>query len=236
MWCASLLGAGADPVGPRPWGRFNVPIWTAVRLGRTDLVDLMLTDEVAARLEPESPDMVHAAAEAGDPELLARMLALPNRRGTLAGAFMVALRDNSEALVEVLLRSGGPSAPRELLPAAAQAGNLAMMKRALSLGADPNAPLHSPPALAFVLSGQHENDEELLEVLLDAGADVEHPLQHPRYRGVPVPPLLFAVTSTYREPINDDEGVRQAAVQQRLVQRLLKLAPGQTRSWLGSRP
>lgn len=208
-----LLKAGADPYPDLERGEYRrSPLWLGLRLGRRSAVQALLA-------KVEEPHLTHlfdllmAAVEGGDPELLRAMLKFERNDESLTGPMEAALRADRDDLIAILAAEGGNATATALLSAAARTGDVEAAKTAIGRGADVHGP-GSP--LGQVILGLHEGDEAILDLLLAAGADVNRTAVGNRMSG---PPLRIAIQHAYRGSLKGADKLA-AERQQRIILRL----------------
>lgn len=185
-----LLKKGAS-VRADKWYGLYAATW-AGQQGHTDIV-LLLLDHVkpgADELNPLFGPALISAARNGREATVAQLLdrGLDPDWHTPGDAFprpaiLEASRAQQEKIFLLLLDAGGDPLPYpQILATAATKGDATLVRRLISMGMDPNAKNEHGPALSLAACGYLGSDKEIrarlnaaIEVLLEAGADVNSP-------------------------------------------------------------
>jgi ankyrin repeat protein len=195
------LAGGADPNFVDPRG--PTPLGFAAGKGQRELVEMLLRYKADANLaDPEGmTPLMYARAH---PEVLKLLvdagakLDLRDQSGMTALLWAV-VGENADAAVAVLLKAGANPSDRqgEGIPAisiAAKEGKVGTIRELATAGADLKATLPGPkmpnltPLMVVIATGKR-NQPECLQVLIDAGSDVNF-----RAQGG-ITPLMMAVST-----------------------------------------
>jgi len=212
---AALLKAGAKPLPATGDGQWRKPIWLAYRFGCAKCVEILLPTADPEWVKETQPDLFQAAVEGGSTKLVRTVLRSLAPAQSLEKPFETALRGGRTDLRDLMLASRRASAAEDLLRAAGEVGDVASAKLAVANGATGRAG-NSP--LGEIVLGKREADEELLEVFIAAGADVN---ETANARGSSARPLRHAVGYAYRAPREPDDMII-AERQRRIILRLLR--------------
>ena len=175
-----LMAAGADPLaGCRSaWARIEpLPITLALVTRQHRLVDSMLTASVIERVTPWSPALVETAVRGDHARLVRRMLSEPHRDLSTSWLMLRALESGSETTLRAIIEQSSDAGPA-LLEAALNRGDPAQVQRALQMrpplgpGRNPN---QSP--LGMAVQRLDPDVDDIVELLLDAGAAPDSPAQ-----------------------------------------------------------
>jgi len=160
-----LLRAGAHPLD-KDAPRLN-PTYLAVRLGRDELLDLLLRAQGSERMTSWPRGYLEAAVRSGKPSMVRRIATEPHEASSQVFA---AYERPSQEVLDILLQAKEPQVANDLLAAAIREGDLRMVRLALAHGADPNSG-DGETVLGQALWGR-AGYPDIVQALIAAGADV----------------------------------------------------------------
>lgn len=175
-----LIDRGADPLAGcapvRGYGH-TIPLKIALQLGRRDIAASMLKPDVEERLRPWPTPIIEAAVAGDHVQLVRRIFREDHQRVVAQRLFLLAKENGSPSMISAL-SDGVADRGEAMLATAIYKKDVALVRQALALKPPVNSGLNSrqSPLGSAILNGGELTDQ-IVRLLLDAGADPESPAQ-----------------------------------------------------------